>query len=194
MGELKEKSKSKIGLALGLIGLGLLLVFGSQNTPLNGKIDSFENEPVSIQGFLASDYDETKIPKRILIPELSIDLEVEKAEIVGGYWKVFPDKAGWGGGSGLPGEPGNQVIFAHAQEGLFLPLKNVEEAMKVYVINNPDDEDDNENVYEYQVVGIKEVFPNQLEVIEPTEDETLTLYTCSGFNDSNRLIVTAKRI
>jgi len=28
----------------------------------------------------------------------------------------------------------------------------------------------------------------------PTPDETLTLYTCSGFADSKRLIVTAKRL
>ena len=48
--------------------------------------------------------------------------------------------------------------------------------------------------YSYEVVDIKEVYPNQTEVIEETDDETLTLYTCSGFADSKRLIVVAKRV
>ena len=41
---------------------------------------------------------------------------------------------------------------------------------------------------------IKLAYPNEVEVIAPTEDETLTLYTCSGFNDEKRLVVVGKRI
>lgn len=39
----------------------------------------------------------------------------------------------------------------------------------------------------------KEVLPESVEVVAPTTDETLTLYTCTGFADQKRLIVTAKR-
>ena len=48
--------------------------------------------------------------------------------------------------------------------------------------------------FNYTVSEIKEVIPSQIEVIAPTPDETLTLYTCSGFGDSMRLIVIAKRV
>ena len=48
--------------------------------------------------------------------------------------------------------------------------------------------------YTYEVKEIKQVYPKELEVIAATTDETLTLYTCSGFNDTKRLIVIAKRI
>ena len=48
--------------------------------------------------------------------------------------------------------------------------------------------------FTYEVKEIKEVFPNQVEVIAPTPDEPLTLYTCSGYKDQKRLIVISKRI
>lgn len=149
------------------------------------KTYTFANEPVEIKG-LSEKEAVGELPKRIIIPDLSINLEVRKAEIISGFWEVFSDGAAWGSGSGLPGEAGNQVIFAHAREGLFLPLKNIKTDMAIYVLTD-------DNWYGYKVKEIKEVYPDQIEVISPTEDETLTLYTCSGFKDSKRLIVVAKR-
>ena len=48
--------------------------------------------------------------------------------------------------------------------------------------------------YEYMVNEILIVNPDQIDVINPTQDETLTLYTCSGYFDTQRLVVKAKRI
>lgn len=202
---------SKVGLGFALIILGAILVFGRPEISLPSQ--SFATEPVIIQGFQASGQESENIPTNIVIPALSIDLEVKKSKIIGGFWEVFPDTAGWGEGSGLPGENGNQVIFAHAREGLFLPLKKVSLGMRIYVMNESEvslstlppnvasafQDNGQENIrtsswYTYEVVEIKEVYPNQTEVIEPTDDETLTLYTCSGFADSKRLIVVAKRV
>ena len=59
--------------------------------------------------------------------------------------------------------------------------------MKVYTFTDSD-------WYTYEVTEIKEVLPNETEVIAETEDERITLYTCSGFNDSKRIIVIGKRI
>ena len=101
--------------------------------------------------------------------------------------EVFPDVAGFGLGSAYPDETGNQVIFAHARKGLFLPLKNVKVGQIVYVMTK-------EKWFSYKIEEIKEVLPSQTEVIAPTPDQVLTLYTCSGFADSKRLIVKAKRI
>ncbi len=148
---------------------------------------SFESEPVKIQGFSVSEIDEASLPKQIIIPSLGIDLAVNKAKVVEGYWEVFTDSAGWGEGSGIPGANGNQVIFAHARKGLFLSLRQVREEMKIEVVTD-------DSQYTYEIIEIKEVYPYQTEVIEPTDDETLTLYTCSGFADSKRLIVIAKRV
>lgn len=170
-----------------LVILGLLLIFlGSKEYLRIFLTTSFRQEPVSTVGF-ESKINTKNPPVQILIPELKIDLPVKKAEIVDGYWEVFPDSAGWGDGSGYPGESGNQVIFAHARWGLFLPLRKAKVDMEIVVKTNSSE-------FRYRIKEIKEVFPNEVGVISPTNDETLTLYTCSGFNDNKRLIVIAKPI
>jgi sortase A len=181
-----RKIKDSIGLGIALILLGIIFVFGGGNLLKRSNSDTFASEPVKIQGFVADVDSLEKIPQRIIIPELTIDLKVKNSGLINGYWQVFSDSAGWGEGSGIPGEAGNQVIFAHARRGLFLPLKDIKTGAKIYVLAKA-------NWYEYEVKEIKEVRPTQVEVIAPTEDETLTLYTCSGFADSRRLIVIAKR-
>ncbi len=179
-----KKNPSKLALGISLLVIGVLFLSKSQEVNVTST-DSFANEPVNIEGFSNGAPQSAPHPKKIVIPSLNIDLDVEKSEVVGGFWKVFIDKAGWGEGSGYPGQPGNQVIFAHAREGLFLPLRSIEVGTEVYILTDS-------GWYNYRVSDIKEVNPDQTEVIEPTEDETLTLYTCSGYKDSKRLIVTAK--
>ncbi len=148
---------------------------------------SFFDEPVKVDSKLLNSPSVAKpIPNHIIIPSIQIDLLVKEAQIRSGYWEVFPDTAGYGKGSGFPGEVGNQVIFAHARPGLFGDLPKITNGSFIYILT--------ENVwYKYRVVGKKEVTPNQLEVITSTPDETLTLYTCSGLVDNKRFIVTAKR-
>jgi LPXTG-site transpeptidase (sortase) family protein len=173
----------KFALGVALLILGLVFLFAKPENIISSK--TFETEPIDVLELSDRDYKDDEVPKRIIIPSLSIDLSVQKAKIVSGYWEVFDDKAGWGEGSGLPGKEGNQVIFAHAREGLFLPLRSIEVGKRVYVLTDS-------GWYQYTVHEVKEVFPNQIEAIASTDDETLTLYTCSGYSDSKRLIVIAK--
>lgn len=184
---MKENKPSKLALGLALFVVGLILLSNSQEVSTVNST-TFANEPVSVQGFVNDDsLQSTSGPKRIVIPALGIDIKVEKAPIINGYWQVYDDKAGWGEGSGFPGQSGNQVIFAHAREGLFLPLQSIKVGEIIYVLTDL-------NWYSYEVYERKEVSPNQTEVIEPTEDEILTLYTCSGYKDTKRLIAKAKPI
>lgn len=96
--------------------------------------------------------------------------------------------AGYGLGSALPGRSGNSVIFAHAKKNLFLPLRNIKINDLIYVVT------ENNHWYSYAVIEKREVFPNQVEVIASTDDKILTLFTCSGFADTKRLIVRAKSL
>jgi len=169
------------------MGIGLILVGATQRNINNIFNYSFRDEPIDVRGFEVPEVVEMSAPSRIEVADISVDLPVKLAKIVEGYWEVFEDTAGWGEGSGVPGHPGNQVIFAHAKQGLFQPLQNIQEGMVITISTDKE-------IYEYEVKEIKSVHPNQIEVIEPTFDETLTLYTCSGFNDEKRLIVIAKRI
>lgn len=186
---------------------GLLLVYaafytsGKANIPKENPLTvnestkdslstSFANEPISVdKKFLEPSPKQSKPknpPVRILIPSINIDLPVKVAKIVNGYWEVFSDTAGFGEGSAYPEEKGNQVIFAHARGGLFGPLKEIKTAANITVMTDS-------QWYSYTVTEIKEVLPSQTEVIAPSPEAVLTLYTCSGYADSKRLIVTAKR-
>ncbi len=158
------------------------------NTPNeNGSLSqSFKGEPVKVAPEVIT-YLQGQPPNRIILPSLSIDIPVRISPIKQGYWVVYKDSAGFGEGSTAPGNKGNTVIFAHAREGLFLGLKTIRIGARIYVFTQ-------DRYFTYIVTEIKEVLPNDIEVISPTIDETLTLYTCSGFLDKKRLIVIGKPI
>lgn len=185
----KKLSKNKLifykiaGLALVLLALALLTYKPQAPKPIINP----DKNPIVINSELLESKETDNIPVRILIPNSDIDLTVKPSEILNGYWELSETTASYGLGSGTPGKKGNTVIFAHAREGLFYNLKDVKEADIIYVFTK-------NKWYRYKVGKITEVFPNQTEVIQPTKDETLTLYTCTGFNDEKRLIVTAKPI
>lgn len=126
-------------------------------------------------------------PVQILIPSVNIDLPVTSSALRNGYWVTSETTASFGEGSSPPGEGSNTVIFAHAREGLFLPLREVKQGQSVYVFTT-------NRYFRYEIISIAEVAPTETYTIKPTEDERLTLFTCSGFLDSKRLVVTAKPI
>ena len=175
-----------------LLLVGFILILPS--FLLGGKLEetktpggtSFLTEPVKIEQGLLGRKGKGNPPIRVLIPSLKIDVPVREARIVKGYWELFEDAAGFGLGSAYPGEVGNTVIFAHTRPGLFQSLKEAKIGTEAYVLTS-------EKWFVYEVKKITEVLPKQVEVIAPTLDETLTLYTCSGFADQKRLILTAKR-
>lgn len=130
--------------------------------------------------------DQNSLPIRIIIPSLSINLPVTPSRIINNRWEISEKTASYGLGSAIPGIVGNSVIFAHARYGMFGNLRNIKKDEKIYILTK-------QNWYEYKVVQTKVVLPTDIEVIKQTEDETLTLYTCSGFADTKRLIVQGKR-
>jgi len=145
-----------------------------------------QEDPIEVdQSLFVGKASEDDKPRRIIIPKLNIDVLIRDAKVVNKKWEVFEDVASYGLGSGLPDREGNTVIFAHARRGLFLPLREIEIDTEIIIFTK-------ESWYTYKVVETKEVNPKEISVISPTDDETLTLYTCSGFADTKRLIVVAK--
>lgn len=142
-------------------------------------------EPIRVDKNLLRATTTSELPLQIIIPSISIDLPIVEAKVVRGFWELSETTASHGVGSANPGEIGNTVIFAHARDELFGPLRNLKKDAIVYVMSK-------DRWFRYKVIETKLVDPNAIEVIAPTEDETLTLYTCSGFLDTKRLIVIAK--
>lgn len=197
--ELLKDERKRIRLYLLICGVLLIVVGFLTSKPhikvvaphvASGFVESFSQEPVKVDKNLLNvkeKKDNTKSPPiRILIPALSIDLPVKEAKVVNGYWEVFADSAAFGLGSAYPDEIGNQVIFAHAREGLFLPLRKVKIGQNIMVLTR-------DKWYSYKIKEIKEVLPNQTDVIAPTKETILTLYTCSGFSDNKRFIVISEK-
>jgi LPXTG-site transpeptidase (sortase) family protein len=166
-------------LGLFFVILGLLFLY---KVPVI-KSSPQNNEPIAASSeFKKLERDSSVV--RILIPKHDIDLTVTFSKIKDGYWELSETTASHGEGSANPGERGNTVIFAHARQGLFYNLKNIDRGDIIYVLTK-------DNWHRYKVSEIKAVYPNQVETIAPTNNEILTLFTCSGFFDEKRLIVKA---
>lgn len=172
---------SHLKIGLWLIALGFILIafptayrgFPQQNL-----------EPIRIDKQLLNAAEPSVQPLRIIIPKVNIDLPIVEARVVRGLWDLSETSASHGMGSASPGELGNTVIFAHARDELFGPIRKLKKDDVIYILTR-------DNWYKYTVIETKLVEPRDVEVIAPTTKETLTIFTCSGFLDSKRLIVVA---
>jgi LPXTG-site transpeptidase (sortase) family protein len=138
----------------------------------------------------------------LAIPAIKVDTVVEQGGIVEDAngdleWQTMPFVAvHYGDLTSMIGRPGNAVIAGHVvtlNEGnVFRLLYQLDIGDQIDVW----DQDTHE--HDFQVVGVKLVPPDDISVMAPTPDETLTLITCGGTFDpvkrefSDRLIVIAK--
>jgi LPXTG-site transpeptidase (sortase) family protein len=197
-----NQKKKRIGIILTFFGIIIIiLAFTFENVvtiyPLSkipifrGMVLEKNQEITSNQIHIGSQLLPAKtasqFPERIIIPSQKINLKVVEAPVINGYWEISKTNASHGVGSVNPGEIGNTVIFAHAKEGLFLSLKDIKVNDEIIILTK-------DKWYRYNIKVVKDVSLDQAEVIAPTKDEILTLYTCSGFLDSKRRVVQAKRM
>ena len=88
--------------------------------------------------------------------------------------------------SPIPGEWGNSILYGHNWPNLFGPLKKIQKGDPVEV------ELSSGQTRTFEVVMTDTVTPNQTHILSKTDDVRLTLYTCTGFLDRNRFVVTAR--
>ena len=124
-------------------------------------------------------------PTELEIPDLNIKLPIEQAEIIKGEWQVSEKNASHLAISGNPGENTNMVIYGHNKFNVLAKLKNAKKGSIISIKNTKG------IVYKYIIKEISIVQPTELEVVMPTQTEILTLFTCTGFADSKRLVVRA---
>lgn len=181
----KLSLRTLLGVVLIIIGIAYIFIFlpSPQSEQKFDVQNEIVNEPIAASESFEEISTTPKVVK-ILIPRLSIDLTVTPAKIINGYWETSETTASHGSGSANPGEKNNVVIFAHAREGLFYNLKDAKVDDIIYVFTK-------DKWFSYKISELKTVYPQQIEVVAPTNKETLTLFTCSGFFDEKRLIVKA---
>lgn len=100
-------------------------------------------------------------------------------------------------GTALPGEKGNSVFTGHSSyyawdagrfKDVFSLLHEVQIGDKIVIFHQ-------QKKFVYEVFDIATVAPAQINVLNQTEDERLTLITCTPLGTNlKRLVVSAKRI
>lgn len=123
---------------------------------------------------------------RIEIARLGLSVIV----IEGDDGKTLRRAAGHVPGTALPGQLGNVGITAH-RDTFFRPLRNIQMDDVITLTTL-------QGVYRYRVVSTKVVSPQDVEVLDSTDGEVLTLVTCYPFYfvgaAPNRFIVRAERV
>ncbi len=133
---------------------------------------------------------------RVRVPAVGIDAEVRAVGIVFREGRLQYDTPSVGAGhyvgSADPGAVGNVVIGGHValrgSTGVFRALPGVALGSTVEVVSEG-------QTYRYEVTEVRLVAPDATEVMEPTQDATLTLITCSNDNArAKRIVVVGKLV
>lgn len=126
-------------------------------------------------------------PLWIQIPSVKINLPIETSEIQGTNWTTTDLGVSYLESTPLPGEAGNAILYGHNLPNLLGPLHKVRVGDKI-IVSYPGD-----RTVEFTVSYITVVSPDQVKILENSKDSRLTIYTCTGFLDGKRFVVTAMK-
>lgn len=124
-------------------------------------------------------------PIEISIPALDRRLGVFSANNSNNNWDTTDKGISHLSSSPVPGESGNSILYGHNYSNLLGNLDKVKPGDEINITMS------NGEVRNFSIRYTTEVTPNQTEILESSDDSRITLYTCSGFLDSKRFVVTA---
>lgn len=109
-----------------------------------------------------------------LVGEIDIpSLELKIAVVQGESSKILRRAVGHLPATALPGDPGNVVLAGH-RDTFFRPLRNIQVGDAIAIVT-PDGK------FEYQVESTEVVSPEDVQALQSTGENTLTLITCFPF-------------
>lgn len=130
--------------------------------------------------------DSVSLPVEIIIPSINLDLPVIPAKLDKGQWEATTKGVSYLASSPIPGAKGNSLLYGHNWPNLLgniLKLKPGQE-IKIKFADS--------FTKTFIVSADLSVSPQDLSVLNPTEDSQITLYTCTGFLDNRRFVIKAK--
>ncbi|MBI4067574.1 sortase [Candidatus Gottesmanbacteria bacterium] len=167
-----------------ILGIIFLLTTGfliyQRNTPkrLAFDIDSLPTTSVSSK----------KSPQVLIIESLGIRLPIIPAKISKSRWEATSEGVSFLSSSSIPGEIGNSILYGHNWPNILGKLTQAKPGQSIEVIFS--DNTKKEFLIEFTSI----VTPDEIHILDQTKDIRLTLYTCTGFLDSKRFVVTAIKI
>jgi len=126
------------------------------------------------------------IPVSLRIPKLGINLPVIPAQLNNSKWGTTTKGVSWLIASPIPGDKGNSILYGHNWNSLLGNLENAKTGYTVEILYK------NSVKRYFQITYVSIVNPDQIHVLSQTDDKRLTIYTCTGFLDQKRLVVTAE--
>lgn len=126
-----------------------------------------------------------ELPIRVSIKNLNINLPLLPANVIGNKWDVTSEGASYLLSSPIPGNEGNSIIYAHNWASLFGNLPKVKKGDIVEI------EFADKSVKTFVIENTATVSPANGEILKPTNEKKITLYTCVGFLDSQRFVAVA---
>lgn len=127
----------------------------------------------------------SKNPLRLVIKSLSIDLPIFPAVISNNRWTTSHYGISYLATSAVPGDYGNSILYGHNWERLLGNLKNVKVGDIIEITY------DDTSKRTFIISHIQIVSPSDVSILAPTNTPQITLYTCTGFLDSERLVTVA---
>lgn len=127
-------------------------------------------------------------PTQLRLPKYRVTLDIVESAIHNGVWQINEYAANHLNVSANPGEGGNVVIYGHNSNEVLGPLRWMSVGEQIELTNA-----DGKTIT-YSVDQVIETNPEDINWVLPKQEETLTLYTCSGFLNSKRHIVIARPV
>jgi LPXTG-site transpeptidase (sortase) family protein len=127
-------------------------------------------------------------PVKVRIPSVDVSLPVIESRLIGDKLETTDQGISYLTNSAYPGDTGNSIFYGHNWTSLLGSLIYVKPGDIVEIEYN------DTSRREFEIVSTMEVKPNQTAVLNQTPYSTVTIYTCSGFLDSKRFVVSARPV
>lgn len=178
--QIKKPSRLNILTATLLIGGAVLVLAGGLKQYLT--VRSLTPGEAVNQGVMIASVAAKPIEMQIAD---KVAVTIEGVKPAAGNWPVSPVGANYVLNSAQLGEAGNLIIYGHNRKQILGGLKQVAVGDRVRLTDQYGKE------WVYRVVKTFAVSPGETKWLEPTDTPVLTIYTCTGWLDSQRLIVRA---
>ncbi|KKU03462.1 MAG: Peptidase C60, sortase A and B [Microgenomates group bacterium GW2011_GWC1_47_20] len=175
----RRQSRHLVRMAVGIV----IVVFSIWYLGYSQGVLSFKTTPRETVKTVRS-----SPPAELKIPNAKIDLRLDGGIIENGIWQISAKGGSYLVTGAYPGEGGNIIIYGHNKWNILGRLKTVTKGQAIILVTQEGKE------HKYQVENVMVVSPNEIEVVEPRNNEILTIYTCTGFLDRLRFVVVATPI
>lgn len=141
--------------------------------------------PTSINPIGAKETSNSQFPLAITINSINVNLPIVPSAKKSGKFETTKNGVTYLTDSVLPSETGNSVFYGHNWSNLLGKLKNVKrgDTIELKYLSG--------EVKTFTIDLITEMPAEYAKVRLESDQKVMTIYTCSGFLDSKRIIVTA---